>query len=650
MPDARTWTALLFAVALVAQVAGQPVGPRRPSPEDTGITGEATGAALEVLGTAGAGAKIDAIVSPLASVPAIVEDGARLTVELDPARLEAVPPAQAFRARLVPSFGAAKAPAELTPRNVAARAPSEVWPDRTVVRVTFDVPPLGSSGDYVEDLYDLRIRGPVRDTQPRAVQVVDAHPDDPRFVVIADPQVGDPRAMQDGAEDSYDERSPEPFLKSVERTFGHGTDRWKAFRKVIREVNLLDPDFVLVAGDITFGQDLPGKYHAEYEDAYRLLNTIRAPTYVAMGNHDGYVQSGEDGQAFWRAYFGPLHYSIDVGDGLHIASINTYDWSELDRFGVMYGVSAWGGQVRSDQLDWLRDDLTTWRADHPDGTLITFAHHDPSWVQDEAPPPFDRTRGIPVAEQVGRGAGTFLTTGQGWSGQHRLALRDLLAEADVAYHFAGHIHKDRIARYHQGHVAETAQKTDQGDPTELRYVLRNGTLGDGWTSARLESMVRNASHGPLFVDTTTAASDTEGYWGWRLVDLGGPQPGAGLPRLGYPADRAFLDRHARHPGIWNASMADLGLFSHPSWRFNATVNGSLDGSGDRVQVTLRSDLAADLQTVVPLSLRDGSVEVRVDGQPVDPVRRRSHGGSQDLWVPVDVPAGAERTVTARVVG
>ena len=88
-----------------------------------------------------------------------------------------------------------------------------------------------------------------------------------------------------------------------------------------------------MAGDLTFGQDAPGKYVAEYEEAWRVFNRVRAPTYMVLGNHDGYVQSGVDGKALYRETFGPFYYGVDVGEDLHVVALDTYDWSALDRTG-----------------------------------------------------------------------------------------------------------------------------------------------------------------------------------------------------------------------------------------------------------------------------------------------------------------------------
>lgn len=232
--------------------------------------------------------KIRAILSPLASQPAIVADGTALRVELDPEIVGGSLPDD-VGATLRPSFGAARGSVALERLGpIEPSVDSELWPDRTVHAVTFSVPAL--EGAFVEDLYDLTITyGSEADTQHRAVKVVDAYPEDPTFAVIADPSVGDPRPVQEGAEDLFATGSPDSLVEKTTKTVGNpmDEDRWAALGKAIDEINLLDPDFVLVAGDLTFAI-YPRPANVEYEDAYRILSRLRVPTYFSPGNHDLY--------------------------------------------------------------------------------------------------------------------------------------------------------------------------------------------------------------------------------------------------------------------------------------------------------------------------------------------------------------------------
>jgi hypothetical protein len=345
--------------------------------------------------------------------------------------------------------------------------------------------------------------GDEADTQHRAVKVVDSYPQDPTFAVIADPSVGDPRPIQEGAEDLVATGSPDSLVDKTTKTVGNpmNEDRWAALGRAIEEINLLQPDFVLIAGDLTFGV-YARPANLEYEDAYRILSRLRVPSYMTPGNHDLYDFDYDDldrphttdGKQLWPLYFGPLHYSVDIGPERHLVSINTFDWEDDEREPANEGEGGEirsGGQIRSEQFRWLQEDLTSYREDNRSGNIVTFAHHDPSWIEARHP----------------------------WPGQNRLETRDLFDALDVEVHFAGHTHEDRVARYHAGNVVETNGRF--GPEQQLHYVLRSDTLDESWSQEELGSVLRDPSHGPLFVTTTTVSSGLKGedwglggYWGY----------------------------------------------------------------------------------------------------------------------------------------
>lgn len=575
--------------------------------------------------------KVAAIVSPLATVPAIVSDGSSMTIELDAGRVTA--PATAT-ASLRASFGAARISIPLPVTSVASSVPSDVWRgERTVHSLSVTVPSLG--GPVVEDLYDLHVEWPGgADRQPRAVSIVDEHPAKPRFVVIADPSVGDPRAIQEGVED-LQAYGPDPLIENTNGTIGDPPfeNRWKAFVKTIEEVNLIRPDFVLITGDLNFGV-YPEAVNAEYEESYRLVNTIEVPTFLTPGNHDLYHfdydrsarPSTTDGLKLWQLYYGPVYYSVDAGPALHIVSFNTYDWPDGDRPPFVVpgdGSTRSGGTIRAAQFDWIANDLRSYRATHPNAAIVTFAHHDPSWMQRRHP----------------------------WPGLNRLELRELMAETRVGAHFSGHTHDDRVARYHQGNVVET-NGNNSFPKKELHYIRSNDTLDSSWSQADLAAIVRDPSHGPVFVTTTTAASGLKGpdwglgsYWGWRygVLDLknGGYDPND----FGYPATEAFLNATAKRPQNYNAAHAPLGVFSYPSFHLDRVVTGPNDGTTAGAAIAITSRLLIAVPVVVRLSVAAAGVgDVTVTGGTV--LRSRSMSGVTDLWVALTVPAGGSATSAA----
>ena len=578
------------------------------------------------------GRRIDAVRYPLVGVPAIQEPGETLRVEL---AIETDP--GVISATLVPSFGVATPETELELDSVA-RAESEIWGEERFCVAEFTVPDLDRQ--FTEGLYDLRVEWDGSDSsieervdgQPRAVSVHESFPDEPEIAIMGDPHVGDPRPFQDGARESFEARDPEPFLFRYGETFGTGTedDRWGAFQRANAEVNAEAPDLVLVIGDLAFGSS---NYYQEYEDAYRVLNQVNAPTFVTLGNHDGYISpgAGNDGKELWRRYFAPWHYSVDIRPDLHFVSIDSYDWPALDRMTVSSVPSTWGGQVREDQFGWLEDDLRSWRGEN-DGTILTMSHHNPSWRQTEGGEVTETTDGVPGAEQVGRGAEM---SGGGWVGENRIELRDLLARFDVSLHVSGHEHRDRVARYHDDGtvVATTGTGLEHVGPDDERLE----------TAADRKREILAEGDGTLFLEATTAASGTTQYWGWRTVPLGRDGGRVDPTRFGYPATDEFLAERALEPDLWSAANADLGLYSTPSYRLDARV---VEADPQRVTVRIWNDLHRDFagEVTIPLRARRG-VRVRNGSK----LWQRSDGDWQDVRVAFEVESGKSLDVTATAV-
>ena len=191
-------------------------------------------------------------------------------------------------------------------------------------------------------------------TRPRAISVKEEISDSYTFIHVTDFHIGDIRGL----------------TENPKETIG-----WKAARKVVEEINLLNPDFVIISGDLTFGQLYPFEYIFEYQTCYDILQDFTVPTYLCPGNHDGYVQTFQDGFNFWEDYFGPLYYSFDYQD-THFLSVNSYDMPARARLAFSYLVFNWGGSFQQDQLDWIENDLT---AHSEANQTIMMMHHNPLW-------------------------------------------------------------------------------------------------------------------------------------------------------------------------------------------------------------------------------------------------------------------------------
>lgn len=570
------------------------------------------------------GRRINTVRYPLVGVPAIVEPGETLRVELDvDGTLGAV------SATLSPSFGAATAATDLSLEAVRTES-SEIWGDVDYAVATFEVPDLDRQ--FTESLYDLRVEvDGVVDGQPRAVSVHDPFPDDPQIAVMGDPHVGDPRPFRDGARESFEQRDPNPFLFRYGETFGTATeeDRWGAFQRANAELNAQNPDVVIAIGDLAFGS---ADYYQEYEDAYRVLNLLDAPTFVTLGNHDGYVTPGAgiDGKELYRRYFAPWVYSVDIRSDLHFVSMDSYDWPAIDRIAPSAIPSTFGGQVRDPQFEWLAADLRSWREANPDGTILTLSHHNPSWRGTEQGEATRTADGTPVAEQVARGAEG---SGGGWLGKNRIAVRNLLAEVGVTLHLSGHAHRDRVGRYH----GEDTIVATTG--TGLEHVGPENDLLDTPTAEKRDILA--TGDGPLFVEATTAASGTTQYWGWRTATLNREGDPLDPRTIGYPATDAFLEARALEPDRWSATNADLGLYSTPSYLLDAEVVKSTPRC---VRIRVENGLGRDFHgaVTVPLAACAGA---RVEN--ADVVWQRFQDDWKDVRVAFTVPAGETLEVTVR---
>jgi hypothetical protein len=330
-----------------------------------------------------------------------------------------------------------------------------------------------------------------------------------------------------------------------------------------------------------------------------------------------------------RACFGPPAYRTTFANAT-LVSLNTYDWSKLDQGGAWYAVSAWGGQVREDQLAWLHETLghaqdgavvadpatpagVGCQAADGDCRVLTFPHRSPSWMQDryeEANPqgaPWDQLAeeadGVPVLEQVTRGLVPLTTTGQGWSGENRLAARDTLRDLGVDLHLPGHTHVDRVARgTGQGTIVETPQKDRPGlDVTKLHEVTRDD---EARVPDQDEARAKLLGHthdenadapGPLYLDTTTAASGTDPYFGhrgivWHPSPDAFPEDALGVPPLetGVAMDEATLEELAREPDRWNPDRDELGLQRSNVTARGGPVTGSVAGGIQRETLSTRA--------------------------------------------------------------
>ena len=191
-------------------------------------------------------------------------------------------------------------------------------------------------------------------TAPKVVCVKEKMDGNFTFVHLTDFHIGDPRGLR----------------KNLLQTIG-----WKAARRCVKEINLFTPDFVIITGDLVYGQLYPGEYRREYSKCWEILQEFDVPIYLCPGNHDGYIQMGEDGFKYWKRYFGPLYYSFDYGDA-HFVCVNSYNWTDKMRRAFLFIPLNWGGCIQEKQLQWIEKDLNL----YSNAKLkLILLHHNPLW-------------------------------------------------------------------------------------------------------------------------------------------------------------------------------------------------------------------------------------------------------------------------------
>jgi len=268
-------------------------------------------------------------------------------------------------------------------------------------------------------------------TQPRAVDVIASFSDTFTFIHLTDLHVGDWRGI----------------TQSVYRSLHH-----RALLQCIAEVNLQHPDFVVISGDLVFGQLYPHEYSKEYPELYDLLQRFDVPTFLCPGNHDGYSKPGEDGKAFWAYYFGPDYYSFNYGP-YHFQMLDSYDFPKAQRTCISFASLNWGGSIQDTQLQWIAQDLNA-SASAP----LTFMvlHHSP------------------LLETTKE---SLLHTPY----KNRDALLQLIQNHSVDMVLAGHVHWDNVTIVNDTIYATTTTPTSSVDQRDSYWGYRvihiqNGTI------------------------------------------------------------------------------------------------------------------------------------------------------------------------------
>jgi hypothetical protein len=222
----------------------------------------------------------------------------------------------------------------------------------------------------IYELYDLVVasNNTVTDTVRQAVSIIPQFKENYRFIHITDSHLPthifypDPQSLTDSTET-------------------------QDLREVIKDINLIHPEFVIFTGDIVNEGELEDfENRRVYTKAQQLLYELEVPVFLTSGNHDigGWNSTpppqGTARRNWWRFFGWPSlenppasqpyytqNYSFNYGP-THFAGMEAYD--NYDSF--MYNIYGYNS-FTSGQIDWLEADLQQHSASQ---NRVLFYHFD----------------------------------------------------------------------------------------------------------------------------------------------------------------------------------------------------------------------------------------------------------------------------------
>ena len=146
------------------------------------------------------------------------------------------------------------------------------------------------------------------------------------------------------------------FLTDIHLQPERGADL--GFQWAIREVNKLNPDFVLTGGDMVMDalNQSYGRVDSLYNLYLELSEKFKMPVYNTIGNHEvygwqrreeGIEQDPEFGKRMYEQRIGPRYYSFDH-KGWHFIILDAVNLEERGMY---------NGKIDEEQMAWITEDL-----------------------------------------------------------------------------------------------------------------------------------------------------------------------------------------------------------------------------------------------------------------------------------------------------
>jgi predicted phosphodiesterase len=222
--------------------------------------------------------------------------------------------------------------------------------------------------DYFE-LYDLHVTasGGISDTARNAVKIINTYKDEYYFIQITDTHLPGHTFWGDEGYDIDDSELSD-------------------FEQVIDDINLINPEFVLLTGDlINEGEMEDFECLRHHTKTVELLEKFEVPVFIVPGNHDlgGWESTppsqGTSRREWWR-FFGWRQQTIPPVHEEYYVHDYTFDYDEVHFIGMeasdnydsyLYEIYGKKGFIPS-QLTWLENEVTS----NQDKTNVLFYHYD----------------------------------------------------------------------------------------------------------------------------------------------------------------------------------------------------------------------------------------------------------------------------------
>ena len=115
------------------------------------------------------------------------------------------------------------------------------------------------------------------------------------------------------------------------------------YRDIIKEIELLKPDFTITVGDMIEGYtDDMDEILNQWEEYITLIEPLSAPIYHTPGNHDIWIDETDTSIKLYKEFIGDPNYSFDHR-GVHFVVMDNSRWEKTD-------------ELPQETIEWLIND------------------------------------------------------------------------------------------------------------------------------------------------------------------------------------------------------------------------------------------------------------------------------------------------------